>query len=1107
MDETPQQSAAFALPCYVGSSFEAANLALLNHAPADAGESLRDFVSRYPQILNSYVLQGALAAIPVDHRHDANPRYVSLALLEAVARRLRHSPEDYPVGLGPIEQIWEEVRLRHISSRHAEEMMAEPSLMWQLSLAYVRALSRYAFLEIQQRERWRDGWILQEMLLTAVTPLCHPPSDTGELRPNLGFAFSDMYEETVSDWLLAALPVLMTAPDGRLYRRAQRLGDVLLSRLRSTDDTEGVGRVLFRLAGLSLDPYKGLPLTQPQQREQLRRRLEFALDSAERDQLNWAEADMPEMQQALKIAAQQYAEAASLRLNAERGLSLKGLFDTLYIQRQLGEPVTDTDLNETATQALAYLDPVDDKRHILSIQATLEQTPQRNKFTDGHQPSKSRRNIQPASLAYEESLFGALANAPAKPIPSLRALTALHTQARTLGAGQLENLWNRELTILQSVDRESVYRVPGAFFRGDADKYQSVLELAAQVRQAKAQQTADREDVAIALLEATPVEPDGVWKPLRETRTWYLLTLGIGAAVNKVDTQPSESVGWYSYSLQRALRLDLESVVADLVRRMGWIARDNPTSEVAARVCAYLFPLTKALLGYGEPVQYEFYRTCQFALAAGTRDGITPLTAAVLRQMTKGWAFAATLEANEGYAVTADPEGQRQLRLIRELENSEALTEAASDTEVSVGFDDDALLTTYISEREVRSGATAQEKLSNMQRVFDKYVFDEFTRSAGDESRVLSFGEIHGLLGPDTVLADIVLGTNPEGRLTVYTMLYTSDHQFVIGSVSNLPGLIEWHGDGRKLSRHALATTVSEVRQLITNYPGPVRNATQEADYALHEITKLIFGTPDGIEELVRIGHTGRNRLIVVPHGPLHYLPFHLLPTSQGILADHFTVTVLPNLAMLRPRTRRQASIVVQSFGMSFASQPFGLPTMEASIPEAEAIASRFGLIACTDEEATKERFREALQESTFAHLSTHGRNNAAGGAFHHVYLWPSDEHSDGRLHAYELLDLQLDQLRLLSLSACETALGRFDLLDNLRGLPAAFFLRGTQTLIGTLWPAEVEASQLFFTTLYEHLRVDPHAVVPAFAAAQNATRARYTQYRDWGPFYLAGGR
>ena len=92
----------------------------------------------------------------------------------------------------------------------------------------------------------------------------------------------------------------------------------------------------------------------------------------------------------------------------------------------------------------------------------------------------------------------------------------------------------------------------------------------------------------------------------------------------------------------------------------------------------------------------------------------------------------------------------------------------------------------------------------------------------------------------------------------------------------------------------------------------------------------------------------------------------------------------------------------------------------------------------------------------------------------------------------------------LITLSACETALGRFDMGDNLRGFPESLLIAGVSTIVGTLWPIETSCSRYFFVRLYAALR-DGVNKGDAFRKAQLQTRRKFPQYRDWGAFYLTG--
>ena len=166
-------------------------------------------------------------------------------------------------------------------------------------------------------------------------------------------------------------------------------------------------------------------------------------------------------------------------------------------------------------------------------------------------------------------------------------------------------------------------------------------------------------------------------------------------------------------------------------------------------------------------------------------------------------------------------------------------------------------------------------------------------------------------------------------------------------------------------------------------------------------------------------------------------------------------------------------------------------------------MAGEYGLKSLPDEEATPGSVLSLLEHAKRAHIATHGRHNVAAPAFQHLYLNPG-RRDDGRLFAYQILTRDLSGLELVTLSACETALGRFDRADNLRGLPASLLVAGVRTIIGTSWPVQTEASGSFFTTLHHHLAAGESSL-DAFGKAQALTRKEFPAYRDWGPFQFVG--
>jgi CHAT domain-containing protein len=176
---------------------------------------------------------------------------------------------------------------------------------------------------------------------------------------------------------------------------------------------------------------------------------------------------------------------------------------------------------------------------------------------------------------------------------------------------------------------------------------------------------------------------------------------------------------------------------------------------------------------------------------------------------------------------------------------------------------------------------------------------------------------------------------------------------------------------------------------------------------------------------------------------------------------------------------------------------------IRAARQEAVACATAMGANALVDGDATRDRFLAGLREARYVHFSGHGMLDVAAPAFQTLFLAPSAA-DDGRLFAHDLLADSFAGCELVSLSACESGLGRFDIGDNLMGIPAALLAGGVRHIVATLWPVAVEPARVFFGLLYGALAGGATGL-DAFAHAQRTTRDRYPALRDWGAFFLTG--
>lgn len=365
--------------------------------------------------------------------------------------------------------------------------------------------------------------------------------------------------------------------------------------------------------------------------------------------------------------------------------------------------------------------------------------------------------------------------------------------------------------------------------------------------------------------------------------------------------------------------------------------------------------------------------------------------------------------------------------------------------------------------------------------------------------------EIRRLVPERAVLVLVFNGCWTDGDATTYTLVCTREREFFDAGGEGVPyGDYFISGDGRRVGLSPMGIAVAEQRQDLQRDPRP-REVSREVAQHLAGDAERYFRPV--LQHLAELRAAGKDHLLVVPHGPVHFAPLHLALSEGRPLAENWAVSYLYNLAQLVPRAvpgRVRPQRRIAAFGVTYEGRP-GFAALQDSAAEATAVAAVFGARPLLDEQATVSAFVQAAPETRYLHIRAHGRHNVGAPLFQTVFLSPSDG-DDGRLCAHDVLRMDLSGVELITLSACETALGRVDRSDNPRGLPAAFLLAGARAVIGTLWPVLTEASTLFFTELYRVLEADQQPIPYAFAAAQRVTRRRFPAYRDWGTFFLIGG-
>ncbi|HTV66739.1 MAG TPA: CHAT domain-containing protein, partial [Bryocella sp.] len=595
---------------------------------------------------------------------------------------------------------------------------------------------------------------------------------------------------------------------------------------------------------------------------------------------------------------------------------------------------------------------------------------------------------------------------------------------------------------------------------------------------------------------------------LKDMIDYQHVLLWMGRGVNGVNAQQwGQAVHDYAASLSLALQFKSNDIRTDLLARIDDVAGKGP--DTALPVAAGLIPKSlKIERLMGEPGGRWLRQLTKHTLA-GIDKSTDPEVLSLLCQLGKGSRFAASLAAGACYQWKDDSEAERLLGLIAATEADLKSRQIAAPDDSDPDLDDSVVLCAYGEVVNPDAEDSPWQRLFNLQRSFDSHVINQLLSYAGDETGwYLHLPDIQASLDSRTVLLNFYLGATARKTVAVSAVAITRD-EVRAGVVSHeLPdGLVNMKGSKISVSVHPLARAVVNVRTEIAYSPGPGRGITPEGEQALTSDVRGFFGYL--LEYLQEARSKGKDHLCIVPHGPLHFYPFHLLQDAGKPLAENMIVTYLPNLALLlaprgQPSVFRYRARPLSALGLTFQEvHAFGLDELPQSAQESASIADLFQTKPVLEQAATEEAMRDALLNSRYVHLSTHGAHNISAPAFQCLFLAPAGE-NDGRLCAHEVLKLDLRGLEMLTLSACETALGRFDEADNLRGLPSAFLQAGVATILGTLWPVAAEPAEHFFTQLYANVQ---HGMDrrDAFYQAQQETRKAFPVYRDWGAFYYIG--
>jgi tetratricopeptide (TPR) repeat protein len=318
--------------------------------------------------------------------------------------------------------------------------------------------------------------------------------------------------------------------------------------------------------------------------------------------------------------------------------------------------------------------------------------------------------------------------------------------------------------------------------------------------------------------------------------------------------------------------------------------------------------------------------------------------------------------------------------------------------------------------------------------------------------------------------------------------------------------LIEFYSDGSHLwafvlhpqgiELHCLPVTIGILNPLLTQLHSNVaaglkveaqsaaaRNLTQLAQRILQRLNGFLL-------EPLMLHRYSRKRLLIVPYGILHYLPYHLLYDGSTYLIEKYEVVILPAAGLATqsgPRQTPGALVLANSFE----------GRLPHTVAEAQMVHQFFGGTLCLEKKA--DRIALQTQPSQILHIAAHGEHRLDQPDLSYLQL------ADGQLYADDMLQQDLSY-ELVTLSACETGRANVAASDELIGLGRGFLYAGAGALLVSLWRVADTSTLYLMERIYKAL----FAGASKAAALRQAQRSFLAENRDvhpahWGAFQLIG--
>jgi len=275
-----------------------------------------------------------------------------------------------------------------------------------------------------------------------------------------------------------------------------------------------------------------------------------------------------------------------------------------------------------------------------------------------------------------------------------------------------------------------------------------------------------------------------------------------------------------------------------------------------------------------------------------------------------------------------------------------------------------------------------------------------------------------------------------------------------------------WIVEKNKLQHHRVQLPKKKLRELVKDLRQKI--GSLEKVKKVNEVSAELYAAL--IQPVLR--HVTGKRLVIVPHGVLHYLPFQALISSTGrYLIEDYPVHYLSSASLMK------FTIAKRNAARGNKILAIGNPDLEGAKKKlrfAEAEAKEVGKLyqqtkVLLKNEATEEAIKSLSPKYDVLHFAAH-TELSEDDPLSSAILLAKDGKDDGRLTVKEIFEMELNA-DLVVLSGCETGLGKLSRGDEMVGLTRAFIYAGTPSVVASLWKVEDSSTAALMGSFYKNLK------------------------------------